>query len=210
MAQQHRHGLTIAMLQEFEHYYQGSKEALIGFEHMLHYRSSDLATPGRATIFNRLFLAGLHPELHRQALGEVSREDKAKSLSFEGLVTELRDYFIAKTIGNDFTVFSQRHRQPEGRSVDAHIAELQPALPYFTKELECNMGRKALFRTFRSSIQREMVDSRLVNLEKFPDYRDLFDTARQVEHTLQQRVEVDNSTKEADRQGAPRCSLCCS
>jgi hypothetical protein len=111
MAQQHRSGITIAMLQEFEHYYQGSKEALIGFQHVPNYRSSDLAAPGRATTFNRLFLAGLHPELHRQALGDMSREDKAMSLSFPALVTELRTYLIDKTIGNDFAEFCHRHRQ---------------------------------------------------------------------------------------------------
>jgi hypothetical protein len=121
MAQQHRSGLTITMLQEFEHYFQGSKEALIGFGHVQPYLSSDLATPRRATTFNRLFLAGLHPELHRQALGDMSRETKAMSLSFDELVTELRTYLIDKTIGNDFAEFCHWHRQTEGQSVYTNV-----------------------------------------------------------------------------------------
>ena len=189
MVNQHRTGLTIVMLQDFEHYYQGSREALIGYEHMIHYRSSDFATAGRATIFNRLFLAGLHPDLHRQALGEMSREDKDKSVSFERLVTELREYLIAKTIGNDFAEFCKKHKQPEGWTVDTHIANLQPALPYISPDLASNimMGRKALFHTFRTNIQHELVDQRLINLEILQDYRELFDHARKVESTLEQR-----------------------
>jgi hypothetical protein len=87
-------------------------------------RSADLATPGRATTINRLFLAGLHPELHRQALGDMSREIKAMSLSFAQLVTELRTYLIDKTIRNDFAEFCHRHRQAKGHSVDTHLANL--------------------------------------------------------------------------------------
>jgi hypothetical protein len=122
------------------------------------YRSAELATLGRATTFNRLFLAGLHPELHRQAIVGVTREAKANSITFADLVQELRTFLINKTIGNDFGHYCSKHRQPEGHDVATYMATLQPTLPYFDKELETNMGRKALLYTFKASVQQELVD----------------------------------------------------
>jgi hypothetical protein len=68
------------------------------------------------------------------------------------------------------------------------------------------MGRKALFGTFRTSIQHELVDSLLINIEQLQGYREMFEKARQAERTLEHRAEIDARTREADSQNAPQNS----
>ena len=90
MAQRQRRGISFAMLQDFEAYYAGGKDALIGYEEVSPYRHSNLATVGVATTFNQHLIARLNPKLNRQAFVGVFREARASSLSFEGPVKELR------------------------------------------------------------------------------------------------------------------------
>ncbi len=68
------------------------------------------------------------------------------------------------------------------------------------------MGRKALFCAFRTNIQYELVDAQALNLEKLPDYRQLFEKARQAERTLEHRAEIDHRSREADRHSHTRRS----
>ena len=63
------------------------------------YCDSDLAQAGYATTFNRLFLASLHPDLHHQALGDTEREEKARAVSFQDLVQELRNVILDQVVG---------------------------------------------------------------------------------------------------------------
>ena len=103
------------------------------------------------------------------------------------------------TIGNDFAEYFKRHPQAEGYSVDTHLANLQPALPYFGKELDCNMRSGPAF-------SMSLVDARLINHEKIPSYRGLFVQARKVERTLEHRAENDARTREADRHTLTHCT----
>jgi hypothetical protein len=50
------------------------------------------------------------------------------------------------------------------------------------------------------------VDSRHLNPERLPSYREIFQQARQAERTLEHRAEIDARTWEADRHSAPRAT----
>ena len=114
------------------------------------------------------------------------------------MVNELRGVLLDQTVGNDFGLFCICNRQAEGHTVATQMVLLQPALKYFSKELHCNMGRKALYETFSSEIQQDMMDAHL-NLKQLPEVSELVVRAKETEQRLEQCASVMQHTREIDR-----------
>jgi len=185
--------INLRGLRNFSAFCETANLELQRFQQLPPFRASDLAHAGQSFRVNVLFLRMLVEDLRDQFLGATTIESKARELSFVDLQHAIRHWLIGLVFANDWTTFCDDNRQPESQSAASHIAKMRNAMQYFTKELETNSGRKALFSSFCPSLQLAMINSDQVEIDALPEPEVLYSLAVKIEKRSQsvQRIKQE-------------------